>query len=165
MKRKLVLATMSSSFIAGTASAAVSREASFLGEQLEKPRLALQTTETFGHAALTDALDELADGCAAPNWDGHGAEPLSTDTIEEARRVIASLPLGTARPEIGIEPDGQITLEWYRSPRFVLSISISPQAELHYAALLGPTRRYGTEPFFGELPPAILDLISTVTAA
>jgi hypothetical protein len=46
-----------------------------------------------------------------------------------------------------------------------LSVSVSPDGELHYAALLGLSKAYGTEPFFGEAPRPILDLIFRVGSA
>ena len=68
-------------------------------------------------------------------------------------------------PSIGAEPDGQITVEWYRSPQRTLSVSISPDGELHYAALLGSAKTCGTEPFTGAVPNVVADLIHRVTAA
>ena len=64
-----------------------------------------------------------------------------------------------AAPSVGAEPDGQITFEWYQSQRRILSVSVSQEGDLHYAALLGYSRRYGTEPFFGEIPADILKLV------
>jgi len=39
------------------------------------------------------------------------------------------------------------------------SVSVSPDGDLHFTAMLGPPRRNGTEPFFEEVPDVILDLI------
>ena len=59
-------------------------------------------------------------------------------------------------PTIGVEPDGHITFEWYRDPGRVLSVSIGPDGDLHYAALLGGVSRVnGTEPFFRDVPKEI----------
>ena len=70
--------------------------------------------------------------------------------------------MGTAIPSIGAEPDGQITMDWGRSKRRRLSVSVSADGDLHYAALLGPGKTCGTEPFFGEIPGTILNLIRQV---
>ena len=100
--------------------------------------------------------------CREPNWDGYDSLPVTWDTYNNAERFLLALPFGTPIPSIGAEPDGHITLEWHHSRRRTLSVSISPNDELHYAALLGPGRTCGTEPFFGEVPKAILDLIGRV---
>jgi hypothetical protein len=44
-------------------------------------------------------------------------------------------------------------------------VSITPEGDLHYAALIGPNKAYGTEVFFGEVPAGILDLIRRVYLA
>lgn len=76
-----------------------------------------------------------------------------------------SLPIGFPAPSIGAEPDGHLTLEWHRSPRRTLSLSVSPDDELHYAGLFGPSRVYGTEAYFGEVPKSVLHLIRRVYSA
>jgi hypothetical protein len=63
---------------------------------------------------------------------------------------------------VGAEPDGHITLEWYRGPRWTLSVSVSPDGMLYYAALFGSSEVRGAEPFFGDVPDIILSLIRRV---
>ena len=130
-------------------------------------------TETFEHlpnAPIVEAVmsrEELAnvwEECREPNWDGYDALPVTWETHNNVERFLLALPFGIPTPSIGAEPDGHITLEWHHSRRRTLSVSISPNDELHYAALLGPGRTCGTEPFFGEIPKAILDLIGRVYA-
>ena len=76
-----------------------------------------------------------------------------------------ALPLGTGAPTVGAEPDGEIALEWYFSPRYVLSVSVSATRELHYAASLGMRKAYGTELFGSSVPKIILELIRDVRFA
>lgn len=110
-------------------------------------------------------LEELADvweECRESNWDGYDALPVSLDSINNAKRLLLSLPLGTKLPSVGAIPNGDITFEWHHSRRRSLTVTVSSDGDLHYAALLGPGRTCGTEPFFGEEPPVILDLIARV---
>ena len=97
--------------------------------------------------------------CKNPNWDGYGAEPVSEDTYRVAYHFLESLPLGTPAPSVGVEADGHLTFEWYRSPDKVLSVSIGPDGMTYFAALLGDSRRSGTEPFYGEVSDDILKII------
>jgi hypothetical protein len=99
------------------------------------------------------------------NWDGCEASAVSQDTLRNAYSFLESLPIGFPAPSIGAEPDGHLTLEWHRSGRRTLSVSVSPDDELHYAGLFGPSRVYGTEAYFGEVPHSILDLIRRVYSA
>jgi len=112
-----------------------------------------------------DELYQVFEECCQANWDGHGAAPASVRAVQLAYEFLEALPLGTSAPSIGAEPDGHITLDWYHSPRQTVSISVSPEGELHYAALMGASKAYGTEPFFGEVPKEIMDLIRRVTFA
>ena len=114
---------------------------------------------------LFDELFETFEDCREPNWDGYGAQAVREETYDLAHQFLAALPLSTPLPSIGAEPDGHLTAEWYRSPQRTLSVSISPDGELHIAALLGSAKTYGTEPFTGAVPKVVTDLIHRVTAA
>ena len=115
--------------------------------------------------AVFEELSQVFDACGDSNWDGYGAQAVREETYHLAHQVLAALPLSTPLPSIGAEPDGHITVEWYRSPQRTLSVSISSDGELHFAALLGSAKTYGTEPFTGAMPKIVADLIHRVTAA
>ena len=60
---------------------------------------------------------------------------------------------------IGAEPDGQITFEWRTSMHRVLSVSVNPNGELHYAGVFGPNKKYSTMAFFTSAPDDLLQLV------
>lgn len=122
----------------------------------------LRATATFGVDVALNDLARLSVECGKPDWDGYGAVSVSAGTIENARQCLLALPLGISSPAVGAEPDGQITLEWYSSPNRTLSVSISHDGDLHYAAILGPASQCGTEPFLGQFPANILNLVNRV---
>lgn len=142
-----------------------SETAGFVAKQIEQWRRQLQDSYALGQQAKgsLNELYQVFDECRQANWDGYGAAPVSVRTFQSAYELLEALPLGTPAPSIGAEPDGHITLEWYHSPRCTLSVSVSPEGELHYAALMGASKAYGTEAFFGEVPKEIIDLIRRVT--
>lgn len=112
------------------------------------------------------AFDELWDRwqeCKKPNWDGYAAMPVEQETYYKAFCLIEALPLGFPLPSAGAEPDGNLTLEWYRHPRWTVSVSISPEGTLHYAALLGTEDPRGSCSFFDDIPESLLFLIRRVT--
>jgi len=127
----------------------------------------MQNSVSFGLGAqaVLNELYAVAEECQAPNWDGHGAAPVTEGTYLLGYRFLEAMPLGVPAPTAGAEPDGHLTMEWHRSPRRTLSVSVSPEGDLHYAALLGATKVYGTELFFGEVPKVILDLVTRVMTA
>ena len=117
----------------------------------------------FAGKGVIDELNAVCMECSHPNWDGYGGLPVSSQTRDNARNYLESLPLGFPPPSVGAEPDGHLTLEWYNGRRRTLSVSISPDGNLHYAAILGPSTCYGTEPL-GTHAKVIEDLIRQVMA-
>ena len=111
---------------------------------------------------IRSELYELIEECSEPDWDGYDAVPVSSDSILAARKFLLSLPLGTRLPSVGLLPSGNVTLEWQHSRRRSLTISFSPEGDIHYAALLGAGRQSGTEPFYGDVSATILSLLERI---
>ena len=90
--------------------------------------------------------------CGEPDWDGYGVEAISIRAAETAKVLIKVLPDGVPMPEVAVEPDGSICLDWIKSPYCLFSVSIGstdrghgvarfdferiPQKILHGAAFL-----------------------------
>lgn len=140
----------------------VSRTANYIDE------VSCRNQQYFTHTAALSkqlAINELATTwaeCRTPNWDGYNAFPVKEETLNYAYAVIQALPLGFPLPSIGAEPDGHLTLEWYKTPCWIISVSVSPEGVLYYAALLGSSNQRGSEPFFGEIPKRLLSVIQEV---
>ena len=109
-------------------------------------------------------VEEIAEECSVPGWDGYGANAVTVAAVADARAFAEALDPTLPVPEVGAEPDGALTFEWHRSARLTLSVSVPGSGVLHYAALLGAAKACGTEPFVGEVPKVISDLIQRVTA-
>ncbi len=140
--------------------------AQYVEDSTRLSRRELHTSNVFGIAsALRDELGTVWEECREPNWDGHDALPVAPCALRNAYLFLESFPLGYPAPSVGAEPDGEITFEWHRSARRTLSVSVSPDDELHFAALIGPNRVYGTQVFFGDVPTEIIELIQRVYAA
>ena len=110
--------------------------------------------------STNESLQELYylwDECSSENWDGYGAQPVNPDSFIEAERFIRALPTTIREPEVAVDPDGEISLEWYFEPRKVFSVSIGKRNEITYAGLYGLNKTYGREYFDDEIPKAIFD--------
>jgi len=145
----------------------MSATAEYVVQETERDRRHLQNSYTLGQRAK-GSLNELYsvfETCRNRNWDGYGADAVSPDAFKAAYELLEALPLGTAAPSIGAEPDGYVTLEWHRSAHRTLSVSVGAEGAVHYAALVGGSKHYGTESFYGEAPKAIVDLIGAVMTA
>ncbi|MDZ7585797.1 MAG: hypothetical protein U0938_13355 [Thiobacillus sp.] len=161
------MSTMTISQFGALPSRGASATAEFIAKQAQERRQKWLSSYTFGQqlSVSVKELHQIYQECSQANWDGYEAMPVAVETYELAYRFLEALPLGTSAPTLGAEPDGHIAFEWFQSPRRMLSVSISPEGDLHYAALLGSSTHYGTEPFYGEAPGTILDIIRRITAA
>ena len=64
---------------------------------------------------LLKTLRETCQHCQHANWDGEGAEAVSSETCAVAHRFLESLPREARLPTIAPEPDGQLNFEWYQA--------------------------------------------------
>lgn len=142
-----------------------SETAIFVAEQRQSSFKLLQESNALGLVAkgIFQKLDEIFKECSAMGWDGEQAKPISSEVVEYTKVFLRFLPLGIEAPEISAEPDGAITLEWYRTPTLVLSISINPDGWVYYAALIGTSRRHGVDYAPLGISDELMGLISRVT--
>lgn len=129
----------------------------------------LQRFDSLVSSRKQVALEQLAEiqqSCRVPNWDSDGAKAIADSTVWFARALIDSLPIALPMPSISGEPDGHIDLEWYRSPNRVLSVSVSPDGTLYWAALIGTEDPRASCPYYGdEIPRTIRDLVQRIVFA
>lgn len=142
-----------------------SETAQYLDKTSQAKSQYFRESAAFSKQPAYNELVAVWDECKISNWDGYNALPIKEKTLLNTYSFIEALPLGTTLPSIGVEPDGHLTLEWYRHPRWTLSISISPECNLYYAALFGDSVERGSEVFAGQVPQAILELIQRVCIA
>lgn len=141
-----------------------SRQAQHLRQQWNEAQNRLKSSNFSGGATMDD-LFGVYNACKEANWDGQGALPVSPQTLHRVCQFLQALPARIPTASAGAEPDGSLTLEWYRCADCLLSVSIDAVGELHYAAMLGSRRHYGTEFFVDEVPSNILSLIRQVLPA
>ncbi len=141
-----------------------SQSAQFIAQQISRSQEDLQRAEFYFSIKkkVLPELQKVFSNAFENGWDGYSAESIKPDTYFQTISFLESLPNTLPAPTVGAEPDGFITLEWYKSPHRLLSISVSPLGDLHYAALIGQRKAYGTEAFDGEVPKEIVDLIHRV---
>ncbi|MBI5155072.1 hypothetical protein HZA57_07530 [Candidatus Poribacteria bacterium] len=112
--------------------------------------------------ALWTEIESVARECSVPGWDGYGALPVQPSTVERTRSLLMRMPTGLPEPEIGAEPDGAITLEWHGRSSRALSVSVASDGPLHYAAIIGSSKCWGTEEFHLSFPERLRRLVAEV---
>lgn len=141
-----------------------SQAACFIAKAADKNRERFQSSVYLGLRAsgvFEDLFDVFVKNQKS-GWDGDSAEPVTHDAYLNAYRLLESLPPAIQAPSVGVEPDGHITFEWYKAPRHTISVSVSPDGFLYYSALMGLRKANGSEPFIGDVPRVILDLIGKI---
>jgi hypothetical protein len=136
----------------------VGDDARTLRDSLDSLFRDLCRSESIGSARrqTLKAIDEVSGACEREDWDGYGAEAVRVDTLREARRFAKALSSEFPAPEVGADPDGEISFDWDLGPRRVFSVSVSQAGRLSYAGLFGTSTVHGSEDFRGQVPRAIV---------
>jgi hypothetical protein len=85
-------------------------------------------------------------------YDRDGLDQLKPSTIFNALKLAGLLSNRIPRPEVDIDPDGELSFEWYQAPNKLLSISIGQDGRLAYAGRFGLKRISGID-YLGEQFP------------
>ena len=109
-------------------------------------------------AAQSSWVRELEETCleaSSHDWDGEGGGPVQLGAREYAVTFVSELAQGIRFPEVGIDPDGEISLGW-QAEGDMFSVSISGEGRLSYAGLFGASDCYGTEWMGDQVPREVL---------
>jgi len=95
-------------------------------------------------------------------WDGYGAAAASAGSHRTACKFIERLPQDVVDPEVGMDPDGEISLEWFGANHdHVLSISFGADERLSFAFRNGMERRKGITVLREQLPAELLTYLKS----
>ena len=146
--------------------AAVSDEAGVIRKKaldLSKHRERLRALFGSKEDAL-NRLYELAAECAEADWDGYDAEAVSQSAVERSAHFIRRLPEDLPLPEISVEPDGEIALDWSPTPAQTFSVSIGTANRMACAWVNGTEHGHAVAySNNGEIPSRILQEIQRIT--
>ncbi len=144
---------------------AVSSEARVVSDGAQEVVRAAERSETlFGEKArVLSSLNLLAAECSNAGWDGGDAQPLNLAALLAAESIIRALPEGIPVPEVAAEPDGEISLDWFRSRHCLFSLSVGTSSQLAYAWLDGANRGHAVASFDGvQLPDRVIQEIQKI---
>lgn len=91
--------------------------------------------------AVISELWGLAQSHAASGWDGGDAFPVNHQGISLAVAFLRALPGDCKMPEVAVDPDGAVSLDWVPSRHRMVSISFAGHTDrLAYAWIDGTDR-------------------------
>jgi len=97
----------------------------------------------------------------SPDWDGHGANPMSPATLQAALHFASMLPDSLIEPDIVPEPSGTISLEWRVDRNNIFSVEMANDALVYAGILDSKVRKHGQEPFTSSIPEVIASILAS----
>ena len=84
-----------------------------------------------GDDAMSVALASLPSDYSSGNWNGYGEKPLNESSYRHAMEFACSLPLSCRNADVGIDADGEVTFEWYRSKDCQCSLTFAESGSVY----------------------------------
>ena len=141
-------------------SAAVGKESIELRGRLESVyfrRSELSAAELARFEAFRE-VGNTYESSANPNWDESGANQVSHTVFTEALRFLRLLPGWVEMPEVGAEPEGSLSFEWYLKPGWTFVVAFVGTQAVEYAGTFGPAAStHGAELFGSRIPGSVLE--------
>ena len=133
-------------------------------ERVRQHLLGSVSIREYAQQALEE-LEQAARDAALEGWNGYGARPIQREAYRNARTFIQALPTTVPKPEVGVDPDGEVSIDWLFARGLTLSVSIGARGRLTFVSSIGNRTIEGTEWLDGGIPASILDELTTVAAA
>jgi len=116
-------------------------------------------------SATRSMLRGVAEECAAPDWDGAGANAVSMTTVQNVERLIgdlhAFLPSSVPLPDIVPENDGDLSLTWQAASDQLFSISVAASGAVAFASRLAGGVEFHGKARLGNMSDDILRSLGT----
>lgn len=115
--------------------------------------------QSIGHNIVRQQLEqevhELLESAGKENWDGEGADALSSTTVETAKKLIGTFPPYIDTPDVSATPHGRVSFDWFVDRDTMLIVSVGPSNDIAFAGSLQTTELNGSAPWTNELPPFV----------
>ena len=146
---------------------AISSEASAVRTRAEEIVDRVERSDALfgGKTVVISALWRIAQSHTDAGWDGGEAAPVDRRAILRAVAFIRALPDECDAPEVGVDPDGAISLDWLPSRHRMLSLSIAAGSDrIAYAWVDGTDRGHAVAKFDRDIVPVrLMQAILAVT--
>ncbi len=111
-------------------------------------------------AAISSLLSLFSDH-GSDGWDGANARALNGTAVQQAIALIRSLPDDLPLPEVAVDVDGGVSLDWMPDRLLAVSVGINATNRIGFAWLNGRDRGNAVARFDGVIPPrTLLDLLT-----
>lgn len=121
----------------------------------------------FGkRAAVINDLESFGLECSEEDWDGEGSSPVSLAALEHAKAIIRKLPEHLPMPEVCVDSDGDVSLEWLPNILQTFTLSVNSSGGVSYAWVDGVDRGYAKSKVIdGILSSVVIGVIERTTGS
>ena|SRR5688572_10515891 len=136
-----------SGLIAPSRSTARSRSASELEQLLRAIRFHLLGSYVVRRRAeeVLAELETVRTEASFVGWNGYGGRPMLPAAYQQARQFLQALPTTSPMPEIGVDSEGEVTLDWVFGHKSALTVSVGGAGRCTFAWIRGLRTQRGTE--------------------
>lgn len=99
-----------------------------------------------------EALQAAFSQAQENGWDGYQSSPADINALIYALHFLNQLPSIVSSPEIAIDVDGDVAVEWDFGPRRILSVRVGRDGTLQYSGLVGHATFHGVESLRESIP-------------
>lgn len=121
-----------------------------------------QLFNNAGSVEKSVRLEKVYIESSMPDWDGYGAMAADPRSYHRAKEFLNLLPDSIPTPEFSVDPDGEISFEWFYSKSRLISISVGNDGSLTYIGFLGKVRMKGVEFLDEKIPVTINKLFARI---
>jgi hypothetical protein len=107
-------------------------------------------------------LETLRTETSVEGWDGYSARPIDQDAYYCARIFIQALPTTVPLPEVSVDPDGEVAVDWAFGKGLRFSVSVGGRGRLTFVSVLGNRTLEGTEWLDTGIPSAVLNELTAI---
>lgn len=107
-------------------------------------------------------LERTYEDANVENWDGHGGLAADIRSYHFAKKFLEKVPYSIPEPEMTVDPDGEISFEWYKSSKQLIILSIGDDGALNYLCVRGRERKRGVVFLDAKIPDTIMSLFKSI---
>jgi hypothetical protein len=100
--------------------------------------------------SFQSALAEAVREAAHVGWDGQGSNAADVGALTRVMDFLEALPDDFPFPDPSVTPNGDILLEWSKSPQLSLAVLFGSVGQIHYASYIRGLKTYGAFDFVGD---------------
>lgn len=107
------------------------------------------------YSSILGQLEQVETEASVPNWDGEGAEAVSSSAIMLAKSLAVLLAKDFPQPEVTAGKGGEVVFDWIESQDRMVSAYVTPSRLIRFAYVSDHNSGLGSFVFTGRVDPRL----------